>query len=228
VRIASKATSKTVLSLATAGLLAGSLAACSSSGSSTASSSPSAGGASASPSPVAALTNLKGVSTSVKLDPGFVQALTTLKLTPGVVGKATLAGGAISFPITGGNVTYYSPNSGVTPYVQSTINHEGSGLSLSAGGTKVELTNFVVDAGTSKLMGDVSANGKSVLKGAYLFFLDGRTLQPLKSNSDGTATLAGTEVKVSPDAAALLDKTFKTTAVTPYLLVGTATITVKG
>lgn len=80
-RIASKATSKTVLSLATAGLLAGSLAACSSSGSSTASTSPSAGGASASPSPVAALTNLKGVSTSVKLDPGFVQALTTLKLT---------------------------------------------------------------------------------------------------------------------------------------------------
>ncbi|HEV7208508.1 MAG TPA: hypothetical protein VGN54_07200 [Mycobacteriales bacterium] len=226
-RIASKVTSKTVLSLATAGLLATSLAACSSSGTSSTSSS-SASSPAASPSPVATLSSLSGVSTSVKLDPTFLSALTTLHLTPGVVGKATLAGDTISFPITGGNVTYYSPNSGVTPYVQGTINHDGSGLSLSAGGTKVELTNFVVDPGTSKLMGDVSANGKSVVKGAYLFFLDGRTLQPLKSNSDGTATLAGTEVKISPDAAMLLDSTFKTTAVTPYFLVGTATITVKG
>ncbi len=44
--------------------------------------------------------------------------------------------------------------------------------------------------------------------------------------ADGTAVLTGTRVLVSPDAAAALDKVFSTTAVTPGLLVGVATITI--
>lgn len=221
-----KATSKSVLVLATAGLLATSLAACGSSGSS-ASGGSSPAAASASASPVATLTNLTGTSTAVKLDPGFVSALTALKLTPGVVGTAKLTDGSVVFPITGGNATYYTPGTR-TPYVESMIAHDGSGLSLAAGDKKVELTNFVIDAGTSKLMGDVSLNGQSVAKGAYLFFLDGRTLNPLQvDKSAGTAVLQGTTVKVSPDAAALLNKTFGTDAVKPYFTVGIATITLK-
>ena len=36
-----------------------------------------------------------------------------------------------SFPITGGNVTYYTPGT-ESPYVQGMIDHDGSGLSSPA------------------------------------------------------------------------------------------------
>ncbi len=176
------------------------------------------------PKPVASIDSLTGNNTQVTLDQGFVDALTQLKLTPGTVGTAKLENGALIFPITGGNVTVFKPGQ-VSPYVIGQIQHEGSGLSLAAGGTKVELTNLNVDPGVSRVYGDVSLNGKPVVSSAYLFKLDGRTLKPLSTGS-GTATLEGTKVEISPVAAPLLDKVFKTDAVKPGLLVGIAKITV--
>lgn len=176
------------------------------------------------PKPVATIDSLTGNNTQVTLDQGFVDALTQLKLTPGTVGTAKLENGALIFPITGGNVTIFKPGE-VSPYVIGQIQHEGSGLSLAAGGTKVELTNLNVDPGVSRVYGDVSLNGKPVVSSAYLFKLDGRTLKPLSTGS-GTATLEGTKVEISPVAAPLLDKVFKTDAVKPGLLVGIAKITV--
>ena len=76
--------------------------------------------AAATPDPVAQVDNLSGKSTAVQLDAGFVDALTSLKLTPGVIGDAALTDGALVFPITGGNVTYYEPGS-IDPYVQGEI-----------------------------------------------------------------------------------------------------------
>ncbi|WP_415976262.1 hypothetical protein [Rhodococcus sp. 077-4] len=179
------------------------------------------------PEPAAEVADLSnGVDTAVALDPGFLGALTTLGLTPGVVGTATLADGSIRFPITGGDVKYWEPGT-VDPYVQGEINHDGSGLSLTAGDTVVELTNFDIDPGTSLLTGDVSVNGAEAAADAVLFDLDGRTLQPLATGPDNTAILQGTQVKISETAAGLLNDTFKTDAVTPGLLVGVATITVK-
>ncbi len=176
------------------------------------------------PKPVAAIDSLTGNDTQIALDQGFVDALTTLKLTPGTVGSAKLDQGALIFPITGGNVTVFKPGT-VSPYVIGQIQHEGSGLSLSAGGTKVELTNLNVDPGVSRVYGDVTVNGKTAVTSAYLFKLDGRTLKPL-SSGNGTATLEGTKVEISPVAAPLLNDTFKTDAVKPGLLVGIAKITV--
>jgi hypothetical protein len=178
------------------------------------------------PEPVAQIDGLTGKTTAVQLDAGFVKALESLKLTPGVVGDAALTDGALVFPISGGNVTYYEPGS-VDPYVQGEINHEGSGFSLTAGKTTVDLTNFAIDPGTSQLFGDVAVNGKSAVEDAFLFQLDGRTLMPLQSGPGGTAILEGTEVLISEDAAPLLNDTFGTDAVKPGLLVGVATITVK-
>ena len=132
------------------------------------------------PKPVASIDSLTGNDTQVTLDQGFVDALTTLKLTPGVVGTAKLTDGALIFPITGGNVTVFKPGQ-VSPYVIGQIQHEGSGLSLAAGGTKVELTNLNVDPGVSRVYGDVTVNGKVAASSAYLFKLDGRTLNPLAS-----------------------------------------------
>jgi len=204
--------------IATTGLSA---AACGTSDESTSSSSSTKAAA---PKPVAAIDSLKGNDTQVTLDQGFVDALTALKLTPGVVGTAKLTDGALIFPITGGNVTVFKPGA-VSPYVIGQVQHEGSGLSLAAGGTKVELSNLNVDPGVSRVYGDVRVNGKVAATSAYLFKLDGRTLKPL-ATGNGTATLEGTKVEISPVAAPLLNDTFKTDAVKPGLLVGIAKITV--
>ena len=142
-----------------------------------------------------------------------------------MIGGARLTKGSLVFPITGGNVTVFEPGE-VSPYVIGQIQHADSGLSLSAGGTKVSLTNLNVDPGVSRVYGDVKVNGKTAATSAYLFKLDGRTLKPLQSQGK-QAVLTGTKVEISPVAAPLLNQTFDTRAVKPGLLVGIATITVK-
>lgn len=179
--------------------------------------------------PVAEIDPLTGVDTQVTFDAGFVKALTSLNVAPGPVGDATISkDGVASFPITGGNVTYYDPSSPVRPYVQGVIDHKGSGLSLTAGKTEVDLTDFVIDPGTSELTGTVSVNGKEAATDAVLFDLDGSTLEPLQTNPDGSATLAGTTVLLSADAASLLNDTFGITDLKGGIVVGISSITVAG
>ncbi len=113
------------------------------------------------------------------------------------------------------------------PYVQGEIDHDGSGLSLTAGKTEVELTDFVIDPGTSELFGTVSVNGKVAAEDAKLFDLDGSTLNPLAvDDKNGTATLEGTTVLLSDDAAALLNDTFKTDALAGGFKIGVSEIVV--
>lgn len=179
------------------------------------------------PEPVASLPAIPaGGSTAVALDADFVAALGTLGLTPGTVGDATLADGSVSFPLTGGTVTLFDKDSGYRPYVQGTLLHQNSGLSFTAGETVVEITNFTVDPGSpARLFGDVAVNGAQAVASAPLFDLDGSTLNP-PAMQDGTAVLQGTEVNLSPEAAALLNQTFGTDALQGGLLIGIATITV--
>jgi hypothetical protein len=176
------------------------------------------------PSPIAAVPALKGGNTAVALDANFLAALKSLGLTPGVLGSATLTDGSIHFPITGGDVVYWSPKGSYRPYVQGIILHTGSGLSLTAGSTTVQLTNFTVNPGNSILYGDVAVNGSVAASQAPLFSLHGGTLEALQL-SGNNAILTGTTVHVSSTAAGLLNKVFNTTAVKGGLLVGVATIT---
>jgi hypothetical protein len=202
------------------------IAACGSddSGSGSASAAPAA--STQSVKPVAEIPSLTGRTTAVKLDSGFVDALGTLKLTPGTVGSAELTkGGSLVFPITGGHVKYFKPGT-ISPYVQGEIDHDGSGFSLTGGGRKVELTDFVIDPGKSLLTGTVTVDGKVAAESAPLFFLDGRTLKPLQTNDNGTAVLEGTTVKLKQEAADLLNQTFGTDALKAGLVIGVATITV--
>ena len=212
-----------IAGLATVALIGLPLSACGTESESSSSSSSSSKSAPA-PKPVASIDELTGVSTAIKLDKGFTDALASLKLTPGVTGDAKLEAGSLIFPITGGNVTVFKPGS-VPNYVVGQIQHEGSGLSLTAGGTKVELTNFNVDPGVSRVYGDVTVNGKTAVTSAYLFKLNGSTLKPMKTEGSN-AVLEGTQVQISEVAAPLLNDTFKTDAVKPGLLVGIAKITV--
>ena len=73
------------------------------------------------PAPAAAVPAVLGGNTAVALDSGFMSALTSLKLTPGVEGTAKLSGSTVSFPITGGSVVYWSPKSHYRPYVQGIL-----------------------------------------------------------------------------------------------------------
>jgi hypothetical protein len=216
---------KTFTGIAAAGSLMFSLAACGPSDKASTAPATSSAASAEAPKPLASIPALTGVSTAVKLDASFAKALESLKLTPGVVGAAELTDGSLIFPITGGKVDYYDPAKDYRPYVQGLISHAGSGFSLTAGDTKVELTNFTIDPGTSKLYGDVSVNGTVAVKQAYIFNLDGSTLKPLRASGD-TAVLEGTRVLISDAAAGLLNKTFKTDAVKAGLLVGIAKITV--
>jgi hypothetical protein len=204
-----------------------------STGSGSESSSSAAAEPSASPEPVAAIDDLDGVDTAVTLDPAFVEGITGLGLTPGVTGGATFdaATGTVSFPISGGEVTYFDPTSGVTPYVQGQINHEMAGLTLTGGGKVVELSDFVVDPGESVLTGTVSVDGAEAVASAPLFFLDGSTLKPLQTEmtggtGNGVGILEGTTVSLTAEAAELLNSTFGVDALTEFFPVGIAKITV--
>ncbi|MGT2426713.1 hypothetical protein [Amnibacterium kyonggiense] len=181
------------------------------------------------PAPTAQIPVVSGKTTQVALDAGFLKALTTLKLTPGVIGGATLSkSGTLTFPITGGFIDYWSPSLHYRPYVQGNLLHEGSGISLTAGGKKVSLEDFVIHPGNdSYISGTVLLNGKTVGTNVDIFRLDGSTLNPVTQDSSGDYVLKGTTVYVSDDAAALLNKTYGTTAVTGSLKVGIATLTVK-
>jgi hypothetical protein len=207
---------RSLAALATAAMLALGAAACGDDDSSAAASAP---------KPVAQIDSLSGRATEVALDAGFVEALDTLDLTPAPIaaGKITKAGVA-RFPITGGNVTYYEPGS-VAPFVQGEIDHDGSGLRLTGSGKTVELTDFLVDPGASALTGKVSVDGEVTVESAPLFFLDGRTLEPLRTEGT-TAVLEGTTVKLKDEAATLLNDTFGTDALAGGLVIGVAKITV--
>lgn len=174
--------------------------------------------------PIARINALTGDTTAVALDAGFTDALTSLGLTPGVVGDGDLVDGSLVFPITGGNVTVFDKTE-AKPYVIGQVQHEGSGFSLEAGDTKVEITNLNVDPGVSRVYGDVAVNGETVVTSAFIFQLRGASLMPLQTEGD-TAILEGTKVFVSPVAADLLNSTYGTDAVTDELLVGIAKITV--
>ena len=212
-----------LVAVAGAAILSVGVAACGSDSDSDSSSSSDSSSKSA-PKPVASLDDVTGKSTAIKLDAGFTDALTTLKLTPGVTGDGALTDGSLVFPITGGNVTVFKKGE-VSPYVIGQLQHVTSGLTLTAGDTTVKLSNFNVDPGVSRVYGDVEVNGEPAASSAFLFQLDGRTLEPLAT--EGTdAILTGTKVEISEVAAGLLNEVFKTDAVTAGLLVGIATITV--
>jgi hypothetical protein len=177
------------------------------------------------PTPLAALDSLTGVQTAVTLDASFLEGLTTLQLTPAVLGGATLEGAKIAFPITGGEVEYYDPNGTVQPYVVGSIEHEGSGLSLTGGGKTVELENFVVDPDESVLTGDVTVDGTVAAEDAPLFFLDGRTLRALDVDEvEDQAVLTGTTVSLTAEAAELLNGVLGTEALEEFFPVGVAEI----
>lgn len=173
--------------------------------------------------PQAEIAALKGTDTAVEVDPTVLEAITGLgvKVAPTGTGKLTMEyGPTLEFPITGGNVKIFD-KAAVTPYVQGTVNHEGSGLSFTGAGKTLTVQNFVVDPGTSKLMAQVKEMNNAEVP---LFDLDGTDLQ-ITMDPEGKAKLDGTKVKLTPEAAQALNTTFSVQAFMPGMQIGIAHIT---
>lgn len=222
--------SRTLPALAMTGVLAFGVTAC---GDDEDDSASTGGGAAATDSgsktePVAAVADTTGGITRVTLDADFVGALGDLKVKPAAVGDAKISDkGVASFPITAGNVKYFDPRGTVQPFVQGELDHDNSGLSLTKGDKTIELEDFKIDPGASVLTGKVSVNGEEAVASAPLFFLDGRTLQPLRTASNDTkAILEGTTVKLKQEAADLLNEQLETDALKAGFEIGIAKITV--
>jgi hypothetical protein len=164
-----------------------------------------------------------GGSTRVKLSSEFINALVSLKVTPGVISNGKLRRGVASFPITSG--------AGDLGTIKLEVNHQG-GLSLTGGDTIVELTDFSITnlGGKPILTGLVKANDSLV--GRIPLFdlaLSGNpTTQSVGSKDHGNlrtqVDVKDVKVTLSKDAASALNSVFKVTAFQPGLNIGTATV----
>lgn len=164
---------------------------------------------------VTAIPALSGVGTSVILDKSTVAALTSLKVSLAPFGNAAFdAGtGTITFPITSGYAEIHSDHSVKPGFVQGSIEHEGSGFTLSGGGKKVTLSEFVVDPGNSMLYGSVTGLGNGTKVNVPLLSLDGTDLKITMES--GNVVLFGTVAKLTDTAASALNTAFGTTAIKP-------------
>jgi hypothetical protein len=158
-----------------------------------------------------------GGKTAVTLSGDFVGALTALKVTPGTVGSGRLRNGVASFPITSG--------AGDLGTVKLEVNHRG-GLSLTAGKTVVELTDYSITnlAGKPVLTGLVKANDSLV--GRIPLFDLALSGGPKAEKVHGLTqvSLSGVKVTLSKGAADALNGVFGVTAFKEGLNIGTAKV----
>jgi len=171
---------------------------------------------------VSAVPRIAGGATSLDLNPTTAAALTSLGVTPGVTGTATVSGSTVSFPITGGTAVIHANKHYAPGYVDGVVLHEGSGLTLSKGSVSVALTNFSVDPGNSILYGDV--NGTVPAANVPLLQLDGRPLTITAIG--GKVHLDGTIANLTATSATALNKAFGVTAFAAGMPLGTAHIVV--
>ncbi len=155
---------------------------------------------------------LRGGATTLNLDPGTAAALTSLGVAPSVVEPASDSAAGLAFPVTGGRVS--------TGTFAGRILHSG-GIALTAGATRVELTDFVITVSeTPRLTARVG---------------DGATRVPLDLDLSGiragvsnrTAVVRDAKVSLSAEAAAALNGAFGVTALTEGLPLGVADIRAK-
>ena len=149
---------------------------------------------------------------------GFVSALHTLGLTPGVVRPSDLGDGKVTFTVTGGAIDLQT--------ARGEISHSG-GLTLTAGSTEVRLQSFTIDTTGSSpvLTGLVVVDDKLVgrLPLPNLQLPAGLSL-PLRPSAEGVLRLKGVGVTLTSTAASALNGVFKTNALAGGFEIGTANV----
>jgi hypothetical protein len=150
---------------------------------------------------------LNGETTVLVLDEQTATVLTDNGVKVAPVDPAAPDGDGIGFPITGGMVDSES--------LAGMIEHSG-GLRFSAGGTNLEVTDFVVDTEAGTLT--ATAGGADV----PLLALD---LSGLERTEEGGAIVAsGIEASLTPEAAKALNDTFKVELFEEGLAIGDVTV----
>ena len=159
----------------------------------------------------AATADVAGGTTTLKLAPGTAKALKALGVAVSPLRPAKAGKAGVSFPVTGGSVDAASG--------AGTIEHRG-GLRLRAGGTTVDLRNFVINAGSTNTIG--VRVGKAQLH-AFRIGLD-----DAKVSRRGIQTVVGNvKVTLSARGAAALNKAFGVKAFKRGLRIGTASVRVR-
>ncbi|HKJ35591.1 MAG TPA: HtaA domain-containing protein [Solirubrobacterales bacterium] len=153
--------------------------------------------------------SLNGEETVLALDSGTADVLTENKVEVAPVDPASAGDAGISFPITGGEVDSES--------LAGTIDHSG-GLVFSAGGTDVELTDFVIDTAAGTLTA-------STADGAELVVLDVDLAGLERTDEDGAIVLSGITTTLSDDAATALNDAFSVELFEGGLAIGDVTVT---
>jgi hypothetical protein len=154
--------------------------------------------------------SLNGEQTVLALDPGTADVLTENKIEVAPVDPASAGDDGIAFPITGGEVD--------SETLGGTIDHSG-GLAFSAGGSEVELTEFVVDTAAGTLTATTP-------DGAELVTLD-LDLSGLERTDEqsGAIVASGIKATLSRDAAAALNEAFGVELFEGGLAIGDVTVT---
>jgi hypothetical protein len=152
--------------------------------------------------------------TKVDLAEGFVSALSSLHVAPAPIGASELKGTTIDFPILTGHFD--------TSDDKAEIIHSG-GLSLTAGGTVVELRDFIIDTTGAKpiITGLVKLDGKVV---GRLTLFDLSLKDAALDNSDCVLVIKNVAVTLDSGAAATLNSVFKISALAGGLNIGTAQV----
>lgn len=146
-------------------------------------------------------------ATSLTLNPSTAAALTSLGVTPGMIAPATAnSDGSLSFPIT-------DP----LPVALATgrITHAG-GISLTAGSTEVDLTNFNINLRRQTLSALVGGSRVTILS---LDFASAKV-----KFGGGQLTVGPITASLTQKAATALNSAFHVTAFTKALVLGTATV----
>jgi hypothetical protein len=151
---------------------------------------------------------LGGGATTLALDPGAASALSSLGITPGVVGRARAGASGLAFPVTGGKV-----DAGT---LAGTISHAG-GIALSRGDTRVELTDFEIGIDETPAL-SARVGGRRV----EILSLDVSAIR--RGARRGTITVDGVVGRLTAAAAGALNQAFGTDAFTEGLTLGTASL----
>lgn len=150
---------------------------------------------------------LTGESTTLALDAATAGVLEDNSVTVAPVEPATAGDDGISFPITGGTIDAET--------LGGTIDHSG-GLVFSAGGTDLEVTDFVIDTTAGSLV--ATAGGDQI----PLLAVDLTGLE--QSDDGGVIVLEGITTSLTPEAADALNTTFDVELFEEGLAIGDVTV----
>lgn len=150
---------------------------------------------------------LTGESTTLALDAGTAGVLEENSVTVAPVEPATAGDDGITFPITGGAIDAET--------LAGTIDHSG-GLVFSAGGTDLEVTDFVIDTAAGTLLATAGEDQIPLLA------VDLTGLE--QSDDGGVIVLEGITTSLTPDAADALNTTFDVELFEEGLAIGDVTV----